>query len=136
MDLDWSRWQAFHLFYHADRNLLLLRLIRPLVGSLARAGAIDRFFFVRYELGGPHVRLRLRSTPGAMDVVEERVREASADYFARWPSVQPRTDELVLQRLGKFWRRTRANRTRQSTLITISKLFPIAQKLTATEEPT
>jgi hypothetical protein len=98
LDSDWSRWRSCHLYYHGKADLLLGRLVRPLVGALLRAGAIDHFSFVRYELGGPHVRLRLRASPGASDALEEAVKEAAGDFFARWPSAEPRLPELVLRR--------------------------------------
>jgi hypothetical protein len=96
LDLDVSLWRSCHLFYHGDRNLLLDRLVRPLAGSLLAAGAINHFFFIRYELGGPHVRLRLRAAaPGAVRDVEKAVEETAADFFARWPSSQSKPPELV-----------------------------------------
>lgn len=98
MDSDWSRWRSCHLYYHGDADLLLGRLVRPLTGSLLRARAIDHFFFIRYELGGPHVRLRLRTAPGASSLVEKAVREAAESFFAECPSAEPRSPELVLRR--------------------------------------
>jgi Lantibiotic biosynthesis dehydratase C-term len=95
---DWSRWRSCHLYYHGDGNLLLTHLVGPLAGSLLRADAVEHFFFIRYELGGPHVRLRLRVAPGAEEAAEEAVKRAAADFFARWPSVQPRPAELVRRR--------------------------------------
>lgn len=101
LDSDGSRWTSCHLYYHGNAELLLGRLVRPLVGSLLRAGTIDHFFFIRYALGGPHVRLRLRATagtPAASRSVEETAGEAAAEFFARWPSTEPRPPELVLRR--------------------------------------
>jgi hypothetical protein len=92
---DWSQWRSCHLYYHGDGNLLLDRLVVPLVGSLLAAGTIDRFFFIRYELGGPHVRLRLRTMANAEGTVENTVEEAARAFFARWPSAQPKADERV-----------------------------------------
>lgn len=76
---------------------MLTRLVGPLVGSLLAAGAIDRFFFIRYELGGPHVRLRLRTVAEAA-AAEKTVAEAAEDFFARWPSTRPQAAELVQRR--------------------------------------
>jgi len=98
LDSDGSRWTSCHLYYHGNADLLLGRLVRPLVGSLLRAGTIDHFFFIRYELGGPHVRLRLRALSGAPGAVEEAARDAAEDFFARCPSTEPRPPELVLRR--------------------------------------
>jgi hypothetical protein len=98
LDLDWSRWRSCHLYYHGDAGLLLRRLVRPLVASLLRADEIDHFFFIRYELGGPHVRLRLRASPGAAGAVEAAVKTAAESFFARWPSPEPQAPERVLRR--------------------------------------
>ncbi len=83
--------RAFHLYYHGDRDALLLELVRPLVERLEAADLSSRFFFIRYGLGGPHVRLRLETTAEIHEIVEE----AAADFFARRPSTAPRpADEL------------------------------------------
>jgi thiopeptide-type bacteriocin biosynthesis protein len=60
-----AEWASVHLFgrpalYGSDGDAVLLRDVRPLVRTCARAGAIDGFFFVRYGEGGPHIRLRMR----------------------------------------------------------------------------
>src|SRR4029077_11347781 len=98
LDQEGSRWRSCHLHYHGDGNLLLVQLVRPLAGSLLRSGAIDRFFFIRYELGGHHVRLRLRAAPGAGDAVDAAVTAAAADFFARLPSAHPLPAEAVARR--------------------------------------
>ncbi|HEY3571438.1 MAG TPA: lantibiotic dehydratase C-terminal domain-containing protein [Thermoanaerobaculia bacterium] len=98
MDLDWSHWRSCHVHYHGDGDRLLLHLVHPLVATLLAAGAIDRFFFVRYELGGPHVRLRLRALPGRSGEVEAAVAEAATAFLALHPSVRPLPPETVERR--------------------------------------
>ncbi len=98
MDQEWSRWRSCHLHYHGDGSLLLVQLVRPLAGSLLRSGAIDRFFFIRYELGGPHVRLRLRAAPGADGALARAVTAAPAVLFTRLPSAHPLPAEVVARR--------------------------------------
>jgi len=95
---EWYRWHSCHLYYHGDGNLLLGRLVHPLMVSLLRKGDVDRFFFVRYELGGPHVRLRWRVAPGATGRADEAVAKAAADFFARWPSAQSLATDTVERR--------------------------------------
>jgi len=67
----------------------------PVARALRRDGAVRRFFFVRYNLGGPHVRLRLEAAPGRGGEVAARVREAADEFFARQPSLEPLPDEAV-----------------------------------------
>jgi Lantibiotic biosynthesis dehydratase C-term len=90
-----SDWLSFHLFYHADRDRLLLDLVWPLVSELLSARRIDLFFFVRYALGGPHIRLRLRPLPGCSVEVETAVEDASREFFAQRPSTESLDEESI-----------------------------------------
>jgi hypothetical protein len=84
-DTAWG-FYAFHIHYHEDLDRLLVELARPLLGELIAERRIDRFFFVRYALGGPHIRLRLRAHASQIDAVRARVTAAAADLFRRRPS--------------------------------------------------
>jgi len=82
-----AEWLSFHVAYHSgNRDQLLTDLVRPLVRSLWQEGKLESFFFLRHVLGGPHIRLRIRPTPGSRDAVRETVREQVADYLAAFPS--------------------------------------------------
>lgn len=91
-------WRAYHLVYHQDRDRLLRALVLPLAASLAAEGSLAGFFFIRYNLGGPHVRLRLRPVEGRTGAVDEAVRAAAAAFFARAPSQSTLPDETVRMR--------------------------------------
>src|SRR5262249_1722010 len=55
--------------------------------------------FIRYELGGPHVRLRLRlRSEAAREQTGCRLATAAADFFARWPSPVPVDEEVIRTR--------------------------------------
>src|SRR5207253_2414953 len=91
-------WMSFHIAYHQGRmDRLLLELVLPSVKSLLRAGWIESFFFVRYSFGGPHLRLRLLSSPGR----EEEIRSAFAGevegFLRRHPSPASFPEEKVRQ---------------------------------------
>lgn len=90
-----TAWRAYHVVYHGDRDRLLTGLVRPTVAALLDSGEITRFYFIRYGLGGPHVRLRVRAAPGRAAAVEERVAADAAAFFARCPSTRPLSDETV-----------------------------------------
>ncbi|HEX6910930.1 MAG TPA: lantibiotic dehydratase C-terminal domain-containing protein [Longimicrobium sp.] len=91
-------WRAYHLVYHEDRDRLLRELVLPLAASLAAEGELAGFFFIRYNLGGPHVRLRLLPADGRDAAVEGAVRAAAAAFFARAPSLRTLPDETVRMR--------------------------------------
>jgi thiopeptide-type bacteriocin biosynthesis protein len=111
-------WQAFHFFYHGDRDAALCHFVRPAVAELLAEGRIDRFFFLRHDLGGPHLRLRLRLSqsraPGcespeagaalpaaaaaaAVAAVAETMERHAAAFLAERPSVS-RLDPEHLRR--------------------------------------
>jgi thiopeptide-type bacteriocin biosynthesis protein len=87
--MDEHGWISAHLFYHADADLLLTRLVGPLTADLAADRLADRFFFLRYWDGGPHLRLRLAPRPGCGDEVRARLRARAAGFFERHPSPAP-----------------------------------------------
>jgi len=82
-----GNWRAYHIFYHDDLNRLLRQLVLPLIASLLRLKVIDRFFFVRYSLGGRHVRLRWRvDGESAACFAETLLATEAKNFFALWPS--------------------------------------------------
>ena len=90
-------WASYHVFYHGPGDRLLSRLVLPVVRDLWNRGRIDRFFFIRYGLGGPHVRLRLLCAPGAGEEAGESLRQAAEGFFARWPAETLDDDEIRRQ---------------------------------------
>ena len=64
-------WLSFHAHYHGDRDLPLRHAVASLVRRLRDDGLLESFFFMRYSLGGPHIRLRLRPAAGGADPVRE-----------------------------------------------------------------
>lgn len=97
-----SDWASFHLYYHENQDRLLLGLIDPLVGSLLASGLIDRFFFVRYPLGGPHVRLRLRCRPGSAESVAAAVNAQAEEFLRTQPSWRSLEREVIRKHNGSL----------------------------------
>ncbi len=95
---DAGAWRAWHLVYHGDRERLLAEVVRPVAAEALAAGEATHFYFVRYWLGGPHVRLRLLPAPGRAADLGARVHRAAAAFFHRVPSTAPEPDETVLRR--------------------------------------
>jgi hypothetical protein len=88
-----GQWLSFHIYYHEDRDRILIGLVRPLIAELLRERWIDNFFFVRYMLGGPHIRLRLFSS--FAEEVEDLVRRRLNEFLEVCPSRQPLDTELI-----------------------------------------
>lgn len=88
-------WLNFHIYYHADRDRLLSEAVAPLLADLYRGGLLRRFYFVRYSLGGPHVRLRLETSPFTASLVREMVESHLKRYFSVAPSLKPLSIEQI-----------------------------------------
>ncbi len=88
-------WRAYHLYYHAPLDLPLRGWMAPLCAALVGEGDVAAFYFVRYGLGGPHLRLRLRPRPGRAAAVDARVRHAADAFLARHPSATPLAIEAI-----------------------------------------
>lgn len=82
-----SDWVSAHIFYEGDLDLLLTRVVGPLLGAFAESGLAREFFFLRYWDGGRHLRLRVLP---AQDIhrpeVEKLINERFGEYLARNPS--------------------------------------------------
>ena len=88
--VDREDWRAYHLFYHGDRDRLLGELVAPWTARWSRAGWIEGWFFVRFSLGGPHIRLRVRprrQDPEIVAAIDREVHAGAAEFFARVPSL-------------------------------------------------
>ncbi len=98
-----SPWISAHLFYHQDPRPLLTHCVRPLITELRAAQSIERYFFVRYWQGGPHIRLRILPTRQASREALQRMLEQRADsFFANHPAIRPVQDEVYAQRAALF----------------------------------
>lgn len=53
-------WKAYHIYYHGDLDKLIRESIKPLTVKLLVERGIEKFFFIRYWEGGPHIRFRIK----------------------------------------------------------------------------
>lgn len=83
-----DEWIALHVFYAANANPVLVQCVRPLVQDLRRRGLLRKWFFIRYWLEGPHIRVRLLpSEPRHAAGVRAAARQAIEDYLRRRPAL-------------------------------------------------
>lgn len=97
--VDPSSWLHVQWVYHGDQDRALCEVVRPLVRELYGAGLVDGFYFIRYELGGPHLRLRWHLTePGDARLeaeVIDRIRDASTTWFDANPSPESWAEDKI-----------------------------------------
>src|SRR5687767_1719493 len=88
-------WISGHLYYHESLDRAVLGFVHPLVVSLVKDGQIDAFFFVRYGLGGPHIRLRLRVIPGARELALAAMQQSAHHFLDLAPSARSVDEEAI-----------------------------------------
>lgn len=86
-DSDDSEWISFHVFYAANANPFLATAVGPLIARLRSDALITKWFFIRYWIEGPHIRLRLLPTPGAADRVRSIAEESIAIFLEKRPAL-------------------------------------------------
>src|SRR5205823_5207789 len=77
------RWVSLHVFYASNANPMLVDCIRPLLARLREEALISRYFFIKYWLEGPHVRLRLLPADGVDDHHVRDVAQAEIERYLR-----------------------------------------------------
>ncbi|TGB16634.1 lantibiotic biosynthesis protein [Streptomyces palmae] len=81
-------WISLHVFYAANANPVLVRCVKPLVAGLRADGLLRHWFFIRYWLEGPHIRLRLLpADPARAEEVRRRAEEAIAAFLRERPAL-------------------------------------------------
>lgn len=83
-----AKYVSAHIFYNsADLTPLLLQCVAPLLVDLRQNRAISRAFFIRYWLGGPHIRLRLLPASGVASAdISKAIEPIIRQFFTRSPS--------------------------------------------------
>lgn len=83
-----AEWQATHVFYASNANPMLVEGVAPLIERLRERGLIERWFFIKYWLEGPHVRLRVLPAASAdPDEVRAEVDAALQAFLRRRPAL-------------------------------------------------
>lgn len=86
-------WTSFHVFQHdasVRQDELLSRAVQPALQQLAERGELESWFFIRYWEGGPHLRLRLKSSPAGIEHMQSAIRT----FIDHLPSSDQKLDPL------------------------------------------
>lgn len=90
-----ATWLAVHLqvdcadLFGADLDAVVTNMVAPAVDRLRSLAQVDQYFFVRYNEGGNHLRVRLRAVvkDGASECIERVFTE-----FSRYPVIAVRRE--------------------------------------------
>jgi thiopeptide-type bacteriocin biosynthesis protein len=81
-------WISLHVFYAANANPVLVQCVRPMVARLRERGLLAKWFFIRYWLEGPHVRIRLLPTePRHAEELRRTAEEEIRAFLRRRPAL-------------------------------------------------
>lgn len=75
--------------------MVIDKFVRPSIGRLVNDGLIDSFFFIRYILGGPHIRLRVHPCKGCSAETAQRLTADAKEFLDIYSSVQPLDQDLI-----------------------------------------
>jgi thiopeptide-type bacteriocin biosynthesis protein len=72
-----SSWLSYHLFLPWTGNEFIADFLPSVVNSLQKDRLIKRFFFIRYAIGGYHLRLRFQPSSSQQTAeIEEKLQES------------------------------------------------------------
>ncbi|WP_188152457.1 thiopeptide-type bacteriocin biosynthesis protein [Teredinibacter waterburyi] len=80
-----NNWLSLHVFLSDPEKSLrfLNEWLAPQVQRLVNSNSLDRWFFIRYWDGGPHLRLRFKiNKPYQSDALQNALQEVIVDYSA------------------------------------------------------
>lgn len=75
--MDTKTWFSYHLFTTLDRNEILITQVKDILNLFQEKKLIDRFFYIRYNEGGKHLRLRFEGFFHS----EQEIEKSIQDYF-------------------------------------------------------
>lgn len=81
-----KNWISLHIFYYGDQNDLIVNCVAPVIETLRAQQLIERSFFIRYWLEGPHVRLRLLPL---VEKNEEKIKQIAEQMIAAYLKRRP-----------------------------------------------
>lgn len=79
-------WLSLHLFYAENLDTFLASTLKAYTDTIIKTGAAQRFFFIRYQERGPHIRLRIQ---GDADVLENIIKENAVEHFSNYFRMYP-----------------------------------------------
>lgn len=80
------QWQGCHIYMERPFEPFLRRCLFPWAATETAAGRVRRFFFLRYDEGGPHIRLRTMAGRSATGDVYRALREQCDSGLGVWPA--------------------------------------------------
>lgn len=84
-----NNWLSIHLFYHDDLAIPILHWVHPLIAELRARHWLDKYFFIRYWQGGPHIRLRLLpSSEVTFDEINAFLEKQTQDFLGTHPATR------------------------------------------------
>ncbi|MEM1182246.1 MAG: lantibiotic dehydratase C-terminal domain-containing protein [Acidobacteriota bacterium] len=78
-----TQWRSYFMF-SSNLDSMILEFVQPFMD--AHRDRLDRCFWERHSAGGPHLRIRFKGDPDALESVAAALRAEAKDYFEAHPS--------------------------------------------------
>lgn len=89
-------WRSYHLFHHENCEQVVAGVVAPVAAALWGRGVLDRFFYLHFALGGPHVRFRVRChSNDSLDQADRAVAQAAKELYRRFPSRRTLDEQTI-----------------------------------------
>lgn len=95
-------WNAYHVFYHGDLDELIRSAVSPLTKKLLEQGIVEKFFYIRYWEGGPHIRLRFYQEKERINDSEPLIYSYINSFFQEYPSEEFSDKKMLLLQMNKL----------------------------------
>ncbi|WP_281215958.1 thiopeptide-type bacteriocin biosynthesis protein [Bacillus altitudinis] len=98
-----SAWKAYHVYYHGDLDKLIRESIKPLTVKLLVEKKIEKFFFIRYWEGGPHIRFRIKLVVNNdTNKINEMIINHINMFLNKYPSKNIDNDNMMTRKLNRL----------------------------------
>ncbi len=75
-------WISAYLFYKGSANKFLIDFVHLFIEKMQKEKGLSKYFFIRYNEGGPHIRLRLLVEKDKENKWKERLKKESEIYWS------------------------------------------------------
>jgi len=88
-------WVSSYIYHNLNFELVILKLIHPIIKQLQKEQKIQAFFFIRYWEKGPHIRLRVLPTEKHLNnEIEVFIKKQAKAFFK---DISQETSEFDIQ---------------------------------------
>ncbi|HWQ80971.1 MAG TPA: thiopeptide-type bacteriocin biosynthesis protein [Ignavibacteria bacterium] len=99
-----TRWLSAYLYHSDSSDIFLKRGVAPFIKKIKINDGYKKFFFIRYQERGQHIRLRIRTkNKSACGEMKRQLNDYFTDYFLEHPSRRSEEKRVITQNENDDW---------------------------------